>query len=85
MKGVITSNSEHASESHQAIARSEKNTRRACLWLLVAAGLIIVIRLAPYQRLRPHVSNPSVLEATRRALARAGYDWDELVNRLRER
>ena len=35
----------------------------------------------PYPPLKPHVSNPAVLEATRRALSRAGYDWDDLIHR----
>ena len=37
------------------------------------------LRNAPYPPLKPHVSNPAVLEATRGALARAGYKWDNLV------
>ncbi len=35
----------------------------------------------PVPRLKPTVSKPGILEATRRALTRAGYDWDELVTR----
>lgn len=37
------------------------------------------LRDAPYPRLKPHVSNARVDEATRRALARAGYDFDVLA------
>jgi len=43
--------------------------------------LLEKLRNYPCPRLKPHVSSPGVLEATRRALARAGYEWDELVNR----
>lgn len=39
------------------------------------------LRNAPYSRLKPNVSSPTVLEAARLALGRAGYDWDELVRR----
>ena len=44
-------------------------------------SLLEKLRAYPCPRLKPHVSGPGVLEATRRALARAGYEWDELVNR----
>lgn len=44
-------------------------------------SLLEELRAYPCPRLKPHVSGPVVLEAARRALARAGYDWDELVNR----
>jgi hypothetical protein len=42
--------------------------------------LLEKLRNYPCPRLKPHVSSPVVLEATRRALAKAGYKWDELVN-----
>lgn len=42
-------------------------------------ALLQVLRNAPYPRLKPHVSSPAVLNATRNALTRAGYDLDELV------
>ena len=38
------------------------------------------LRNYPCPRLKPHVSSPVVLDAARRALARAGYEWDELVS-----
>lgn len=51
----------------------------------VLTTLVEKLRAAPYPRLRPHVTNAMVLEALRGALARAGYDWDELVDKLWER
>jgi len=44
-------------------------------------ALLEVLRNAPYPRLKPHVSGPGILDATRRTLTRAGYDLDELVSR----
>jgi hypothetical protein len=44
-------------------------------------SLLEKLRAYPCPRLKPHVSDPGVLQATRLALARAGYEWDELVNR----
>jgi hypothetical protein len=38
-------------------------------------------RAYPSPRLKPNVPGEWVLEATRRALSRAGYDWDLLVSR----
>ncbi len=46
-----------------------------------AGTLLEKLRAYPIPRLKPHVSGPAVLEATRRALARAGYRWEELVDR----
>jgi hypothetical protein len=43
--------------------------------------LLDELRNFPCPRLKPNVSGPSILEATRHALSRAGYDWDELVSR----
>lgn len=44
-------------------------------------SLLEKLRAYPRPLLKPHAPGSGVLEATRRALARAGYDWDELVNR----
>jgi hypothetical protein len=46
-----------------------------------AERLLDRLRNFPCPRLKPHVSGPGILDATRRALSRAGYDWDELVSR----
>jgi hypothetical protein len=43
--------------------------------------LLDKLRNSPYPRLKPHVSGPGMLDTTRRALARAGYDWYDLVRR----
>ncbi len=45
--------------------------------------LLEKLRNFPYPRLKPHVSGLGILDATRRALARAGYDWDALMRRAR--
>ncbi len=44
------------------------------------AGLLEMLRNAPNPRLKPHVSSPGILDVTRSALTRAGYDLDELVS-----
>ncbi len=46
-----------------------------------STDLVERLQAVPYPRLKPHVDSPAVLEATHKALARAGYDWDELVGR----
>jgi len=33
----------------------------------------------PMPRLKPHVSDPSVMIAVRRSMARAGYNWDAIL------
>jgi hypothetical protein len=49
-----------------------------------AEALLEKLRKAPSPQLRPHVSNLRVLEAIRQALARAGYNWDELASKPRK-
>jgi hypothetical protein len=41
-----------------------------------AGSLLEQVREVPEVPVRPHNPDPGVLEVTRRALARAGYDWD---------
>ncbi|HXG50060.1 MAG TPA: hemerythrin domain-containing protein [candidate division Zixibacteria bacterium] len=46
-----------------------------------AGELLDRLRAAPEVSVAPHNDGPGVLEATRRALQRAGYDLDELASR----
>jgi hypothetical protein len=68
---------------HNLLEEGQDGLYETCERLLgdECVPLLERLRAYPCPRLRPHVSGPRVLEATRRALARAGYEWDELVNR----
>ena len=42
-------------------------------------NLLQKLRSFPPPRLKPNVSGPGTMEAVRRQLAKAGYDWDDLA------
>lgn len=46
-----------------------------------AGRMLQNLRGFPAPRLKPNFSGPGAMDAVRRAMARAGYDWDDLVRR----
>ncbi len=68
---------------HNALEEGGGGLYSVCDDLAGEASDELVNRLhnVPFPRLKMNVSSPIVLDAARRALTRAGYDWDELVSR----
>ena len=68
---------------HNALEEGSGGLYETCEHLVgnEVAALFEILRNAPYPRLKPHVSGPGILNATRSALTQAGYDLDELVSR----
>ncbi len=67
---------------HNALEEGEAGFYKTCESLADEhpGALLEKLRQFPIPRLRPNVSGTAVMAAARRALARAGYDWDALVS-----
>jgi hypothetical protein len=67
---------------HNLLEEGEDGLYETCERLASDEFGVILEKLRDYPspRLKPHASSPVALDATRRALARAGYEWDELVS-----
>ena len=64
---------------HDALEEDVSGLYEVCDGLVTgqASGIIDNLRRSPAVRLAPGVGNPNVLNATRRALERAGYNFDD--------
>jgi len=69
--------------SHNPLEEGEGGLYETCERLLgdEIEPLLERLRKFPYPPLKPHASGPGIMDAARQALARAGYDWDDLVSR----
>jgi len=69
----------HILEQHNAIEEGPDGVYHACEKLTGEDGVALLASLEsfPSVPVHPHVESASILEATRRALARAGYDLDD--------
>jgi hypothetical protein len=67
-------------ERHNALEEGPEGVYEACEQLAGAEAdaVLAALRAAPEVPVHPHVDTPLVVEATRRAVARAGYDPAQL-------
>ncbi len=68
---------------HNALEEGEGGFYETCERLAEndQGALLEKLRQFPIPRLRPNVPGTAVMAAARRSLAKAGYDWDDLVSR----
>lgn len=70
--------------NHNRIEEGPGGLYETCDRLLASNvdAILAQLRAQPEVAVRPHLDSPEVMEATRRALARASYDWNRFESRI---